>query len=214
MTLFILTVLPYILFSALCICGFYKISRHNIIILPNETFRVEGHILKWWSEFWEATTGVTSWMYSGDQLEEKFKVLKAANPKIAAKLQVAPEKQSLVISQVLSAQKENILTKEDREFIEDYLQVRTHLNADALFLFLDEPKYRFPKWVRFPISGCPICMAGPISMGGLTWLCFVIFSGNVFSFSDHPETLKWAMWMPYCIALSFVNYVISKKIDL
>ncbi len=206
MLIFLTSLILYLLFSSFVICGFYKITRHRLVIMPDGKIKSEGDILKWWSEFWEQTKGIKSYQYQGDQLEEKFKVLKAANSKLATKLQIAPEKMSLVIT--------GELLKEEKSFIEEYLQVRAFVNADALFLFLDEPKYVFPKSLRYILSTCHVCMASPVSYGGLCWLAFCILSPKSFDWSQHSALLPWLLWIPFCIALSFLNYLVGKKAEL
>lgn len=204
MLLFLTSIILYLLFSSFFICGFYKISRHRLVIMPDEKIKSEGDILKWWSEFWEQTNGVIQYQYQGSQLEEKFKVLKAANSQLAAKLKLAPEKMSLT----------GTVMQDERNFISEYLQVTVFINADNVFLFLDEPKYRFPKSVRFLTSQCHVCMSSPLSGGGLLWLLFCNVSRGMFDWAANPALMPWLFWIPFCIALSFLNYLVGRKAEL
>jgi len=195
-----------ILMASLFICGLYKISRHHVVIMPDGKHRIEGDLLKWFSAFIEQTHGYTSYQYQGEQLEEKYRMLIAADRKnLKHKLQVAPEKMSFLIKDG------QMLNVEERRFIDDVCQVRTRLNADVLFLFLDTPNYVFPKWIRFAVISCPPCMAS--FWGSLFWWGFVCFQQSAFSWSAYPEALHWAMWPVFCTALSFVNYLFARKAE-
>jgi hypothetical protein len=195
-----------LLMASLFICGLYKISKHHVVIMPDGRHRIDGEILKWFSAFIEQTNGISCYQYEGEQLEEKVRVLFAADRKLKTKLQVSPEKMSLMVK---SGQ---TIDSEERRFIEDICQVRTFVNADVIFLFLDVPKYVFPKWVRFPVISCPVCMASV--WGSLFWWGFVYFQKTAFSWSAHPNLLHWVMWPIFCIALSFVNYLFIRKSEL
>ncbi len=203
MLVFIITLLLYTLFCSLFICGFYKLSRSQVIVMPDGSTRTDGYILKWWSEFWEQTKGVKAWQYSGDQLEEKYRVLLAANSKLAARLLINPERMSFQLKD------SNILSDADRKFIEDYLQVRVLINAGSVFLFLDEPKYRFPKSVRFMWSQCHVCMASPLSFGLISYIGFVKMNTGM-----AENWVLLALFIPFCVVLSFLNYIIGRKFDL
>jgi hypothetical protein len=157
-----------LLIASLFINGLYKISRHHIVIMPDGSKRVEGDLFKGLSAFIEQTKGVKPWQYQGDQLEEKFRILKAADRKnLKHKLDIAPEKMSLVLKDG------QLLNSEERRFIEDICQVRVFINAEAVFLFLDMPKYLLPKWIRNPLISCVVCMAS--FWGSLFWWGFVYF---------------------------------------
>lgn len=196
------SVLLMLIFSCIAICGFYKISRHTIVVMPNEKLKSEGYVLKWWSEFFEQTSGLKSYQYSGDQLEQKLKTLAAAKKGAADKLKVTSERFSLEIVSPFDSK--------EREFVEDILQVRTQINGGYMFLFLDEYKYRFPKWVRMVYSQCHVCMASPVSLGGLSWLAFVKLFPAGLDATPYPLAACWLGVIPYCIALSFLNYIVGK----
>lgn len=208
MITFFITIFLLLAFSSLFILGFYKLTRHQVVVMPNGRLTTEGFLLKWWSEFWEHIEGYSQIRYEGDQLEEKYKILVAANKKLSTRVFVNAERLSLGITN------DYVLTKEDRSFVEEYLQVKTCKNGGNLFLYLEEPQYRFPEWIRLPISGCSICMSGPYAYGGMIYWLFVHFQKDTFSLASHPQTLQWLLFIPFCIVLSFVNYVAMKKLEL
>lgn len=172
--------------------------------MPDGSIVYHGDIFKAWSMFWERTNGIKSWQYKGEQLKEKYKVLISANPKFKQRLTVSPEEFSLV---VISEK----ISPEDREFIEDILQVRTRSNDIAIFLYLDYPKYVFPSWVRKPFSNCPVCMASVF--GSPAYWLFVHFQRDAFLWSSHPYQLQWVTWPIFCISLSFINLLWAKKAE-
>lgn len=192
-----------LLMASLSISGWYKITRHQIVVMPDGTYRVDGYLFKQFSMFFEQHKGFKAWQYKDDQLEQKYKTLIAAERKFKAKLEVAPEKQSLVLKP------DQTLDSNERRYIEDITQARTFVNAEAVFLFLDTPKYVFPKWIRYPLSECPVCMSSVY--GSLFWWGFVYFQKNAFSWSAHPTLLHWVMWPVFCVSLSFINYLWAKK---
>lgn len=190
-----------LLIASLFINGLYNISRHHIVIMPDGSKRIEGELLKGISAFLEQTKGIKPWQYKGEQLEEKFRVLLAADRKnLKHKLQLSPEKMSL------SLKDGQLLNLEERRFIEDICQVRVFVNADAVFLFLDMPIYLFPKWIRFPVISCPTCMAS--FWGSIFWWGFMTMKPGTF----HVEPFwHWLLWPVFCISLSFVNYLWAKR---
>lgn len=192
-----------LLMSSFFICGLYHISKHHVVIMPDGKRKTQGEIFKWFSEFIEQYNGYISYQYKEDQLEEKYRVLIAADRKMKDKLIVGPEKMSLIVG--------HALTKEERQFIDDILQVKTRLNANVLFLFLDIPKYTFPEWIRKPVISCPTCMASV--WGSIIWWVFVYLQQSAFAWSTHPDTAPLFMWPFFCISLSFMNYLWSKKAE-
>lgn len=177
--------------------------------MPDGSERHEGFLLKWWSELWEQTNGKISWMYVNEQLEEKLEAIREAIPELSLRLGIAPEKRSLL----LMFRNDEKLSSAEKDFIEKTLQVRVHVSSDAIFLYFDEPKYVFPKWIRNPISACPVCMSSPFAWGGLMWAAFLYFNPSAFLWAQNPVLLSVLMVIPFCVSLAFMNYLIGKNAD-
>ena len=58
-------------------------------------------------------------------------------------------------------------------------------------------KYKFPEWIRKPISSCIYCH-GSI-YGTAIWVLLSFIAGQEYSFSQ----LAW-LWVPYCLTLSII----------
>src|SRR6185369_11016835 len=109
MLTFFITILLLIGFSSLFILGFYKLTRHQLVVMPNGQLKTEGFVLKWWSEFWEDVFTYRMIKYEGEQLEQKYKILKAANKMLSTRVFVNVGKASFGVTNDYE------LTKDDRD---------------------------------------------------------------------------------------------------
>lgn len=206
--IFLTTFLVYLVLAGLIVIGFYIITRGETSVQPDGTVRRKGKIFKGWSLFWERTTGMRQVYYCDSELVERLTWLKQYNMGLAQRFKIAEGHKSL---EFLTP-----LTSDDQNYIRDVLQCKIVVNnsqqlagTDAcqyLFLYVEEPVYYYPEWLRFPLSQCPPCMA---SVGGsLLYWPVVIASGNFFSWCRDgysPALLAVFFWILFCLALSAVN---------
>lgn len=194
---FIAFYLLFLLLSALIIIGFYIITRGERSIQPDGTIRFKGKIFKQWSLYWERTTGSKRIYYSGDALKEKLRWLKEYNANFRGKLEIAKNLYSVTILEDLSPV--------DILYIEDVLRCQVErATSPNLYLYVEEPQYHFPEWLRYPLSQCPPCMA---SIGGtLLYWPVVLLAGNIFDWTTGPHALPYFyFWVLFCFALSALN---------
>lgn len=69
------------------------------------------------------------------------------------------------------------------------------------------PVYRFPEWIRHPLSECIICYSS--IYGSIIFWTTWIFQRWYFPAETLPLIL---VWVAYCISLAPINYFIHKQI--
>lgn len=200
--------LEFLVLAALIICGFYIITRGEKIVQPDGSIIRKGKIFKQWSLFWERTTGTRSVYYCGATLEEKLAWLKQINSGVGSKLSLNAAQTGLVSIGVFG--------DADLSYIKEMLGCEIKVEEPAgtgpvsFLLYVKEPVYYFPEWLRFPLSQCPPCMA---SVGGtLLYWPLVLFSGNIMSWTDRPVWAYIFFWITFCLALSALNKLAYKTI--
>lgn len=185
-----------LILAAFIIIGFYIITRGQKHIQPDGTYRTTGKIFKQWSLFWENTTGMQKVYFCEDQLLQKFRQLLEYNSPLAEKLKLTPEKRSLEIV--------GHFTLSDIVYLKETMNVDAEVNLPYLYLYNEEPVYRFPEWVRYPLSQCPPCMG---SVGGslLYWPVVGLAGDGLFTWSAAPAWTSIFFWILFCLALSAAN---------
>lgn len=187
----------FLCLSALIIIGFYIITRGERSIQPNGGVRLKGKIFKRWSLFWERTIGTTPVYISEEQLKEKYRWIRECNQDIGDKLRPNAIGTSLEIL--------GTLQYKDLLYIQDVCRCNTRVDAaGVLFLFVDEPQYYFPEWLRYPLSQCPPCMA---SIGGsLLYWPVMLLAANTLDWTSAPHGAVYCyFWVLFCLALSALN---------
>lgn len=204
---FLLEFLAMLLIGMLVISGFYIITRGEKSVQPDGKIRYTGKIFKQWSLFWEQTNGTHLVYYSGETLAEKYRVLVSYNSMLAAKLEVLD-------GQVLRIIREDSISYEDMFYIKEVLACEAGVKVSGsdqhIYLYLKEPIYYFPEWIRYPLSQCPPCMA---SVGGtLIYWPFILMLGSVYNWSIYPTMAYLFFWVVYMLALSALNKLAYKII--
>ena len=202
MITFLITFLLMLLSGSIFILGFFTITRGKIIILPNGKEEKEKEIFGEWQLFWEGIDRYQKVFYAGEQLEFKLKILEQLKPAYMGEISFAPEKRSLIFRTPPTA-------AEIRD-IEFSLNCKSFQKDEVLFLYEDEPLYRFSEWVR-KITNCYICLS---SIGGTFYYWILMyFYPNLFLDSTYPTLCKTIFWIIYCVSLSFLNKIIKENLD-
>ena len=193
------------LLGSIAILSWYHITRHWQSKLPNGKIVIEGFLFKHWSLFWEKIVRWDSVYFTDkEQLKTKWLELNRLDKKTASKF-VFKESDGWI------GLRENELTTEQDIFnIESVLGNRVHLfETGSLFLYNEVPIYRFPEWIRNPISHCPTCMASVY--GSIIWWGFVFLQKNSFYWSYSPKLCYFAFWILFCLVLSKLNTTFNDK---
>lgn len=185
--------------SSFFIVQFHILTRHYIVVNPDNTESVDGYILKWWSCFWEHTVGEKTVWYQGDSLVKKFELLQQLQPKISCKLQIG-EHNDLKILEKLEL---NEITK-----IESVLNCKVLANTMFVYLFISEDIYFFPKFIRKPISECVVCMA---SIFGSTIWVLINKMINLFLWSNNYWLSYFFFGILFLFIVSNLNLYIYRK---
>lgn len=167
-----------IVLSSFFCSWWYQLTRHSLEMQPNGKIKVIGYLPKWWSYFWEYQTGIKKIYYENEGEKQMIKML--------------PEKWNLIPLTELEAEMNCKIEKTE-----------THI-----YFYIEEPKYRFPEWIRNPISACPTCM-GSI-YGTAIYLMFCLSVKDVFLWSNHIYTTFFSFWIIFIITLSFGNTFLTK----
>lgn len=196
MITFLITFLLLLISGSIFILGFYTITRGEIKINPNGDEIKEKEIFGGWQLFWESIVGYEKIFYSGKQLEFKLKILEQLKPAYMGLISFSTkqEKRSLYF--------ETIPTEAEIRDIEFILNCHVFQKENIVFLYDEEPIYRFSDWVR-KITNCYVCLS---SVGGTIYYFLMLhFYPNIFDLSVNPKASKFVFWVVYCVSLSFVN---------
>lgn len=191
--------------GAFFIIGFYIITRGERTVQPDGTQKVTGKILRRWSLFWEQTNGVKLVYFRGRQLLDKFYLLHAYKPELFDKLDITEGQMSLLVLEPL--------TQSDKVSLAEILECQVHVKDEFVFLYKEEPIYRFPEIIRYPLSQCPPCMA---SVGGtfIYWSFVLMTAGDIVSWGPYQVISTAFWWIIYCVALSSINKLVHRMIEL
>lgn len=192
-----------LLSGSIFVLGFFTITRGKIIILPNGTEQKEKEILGDWQLFWEDVVKYKKVFYEGKQLEFKLKILEQLKPAYMGEITFSTkDKMSLFFN--------TPPTDAEIRDIEFNLNCHVFKNDTVIFLYEEEPVYRFPEWVR-KITNCYVCLS---SMGGTFYYWSLqYFYPNMFYNTSNPSLCKLFFWIIYCISLSFINKTIKENFD-
>jgi hypothetical protein len=188
--------------------GWYIVTRGYWYILPNGQFKKEGKIFKVWSLFWEQYREEKKIYYQHGELEKKYNLLKKIKPAISSKLFVHLNGVCLKMPQKFS---ENKITDTELSDMSDVLACEIEVSDGEIYLYVNEPVYLFPSWIRYPLSECPPCMA---SVYGTAIYWFVVTQEkSLFLWASKENLAKWVFWVMFCLILSCLNKFIDKKIN-
>lgn len=194
---FLISFLVLIMLGACFIIGFYIITRGERIQQPDGSVVTTGKILRGWSLFWERQTGTTKVYFRGKTLRDKFNFLVDCNAELGKKLGLQEGDASLTIGAMTIA-------SEDIRYIQDLLHCQVEVDsAGCLFLYLYEPTYYFPEFLRYPLSQCPPCMASVF--GSLVYWGILLQYPEAFAWSNAPYFGIFYFWVFFCISLAAGN---------
>lgn len=200
MTLFA-TFLILLIIGPLFITGWYVITRGNYAIEPDGSFVAHGKLLKHWSLFWEDIEKYKPVYYYGHQLELKLEAIVRMLPKYKSRFTMNEGNNSLLCPAPLSEDEEHEIQKA--------ILCSLFVKDNDIFVYTDRPVYRFPEWVRMPVSSCLPCMSSVY--GSLFW--WVSYFVSVFLFKFDVSTVGWViLWPFYVISASGINYFFDKKL--
>lgn len=190
-----------IIIGSFFINGWYTITRGYYELQPNGSLKKKGNIFMDWSFFWERK-GTCVEDYEEKQVAQKMELLKSMRPDVAQRIKVSGG--YLYISSI-----------DDSEVIKQVVNcnLRWIGQTDGGFkyaLFAELPQYRFPWWVRYPLSECVICMSSVY--GSLFWWVFVWLQVNAFNWTEREKISYSVFWVIFIITLSAVNKFVHKII--
>lgn len=191
--------------GAFFIIGFYIITRGERTVQPDGSQKITGKLLRNWSLFWEQTNGKRMLYFRGNQLLDKFYLLHKYNPELFDKLDIT---EGLMCLKVLTP-----LSQSDKVSIAEILECQVHVKDEFVFLFTEEPIYRFPELIRYPLSQCPPCMASVL--GSFIYWSYLFMTTNDFGSwgpIDIISALFW--WVIYCVSLSSINKLVHRMIEV
>lgn len=199
MLTFISTYLLLIFVGSFFCCGWYVITRSAEYIMPDGKKEYEEMIFGFWQRFFEKSLGYKKVHYRGEQLNEKLQTLYQYIPSFEKRLKMNPEGYSLLLVG-------EDLTRDEKKKIEDLLNVIVGYNGN-IFIYNNFVIYRFPSWVRKPLSSCPPCMAS--IYGSVVYFVF----SDVLNMFDSFK-IQVILWLPFCVAVALVNKIITEKYHL
>lgn len=198
---FIITFSWLLILSSFFIISLFHLTRHWIVINPNNTKKVEGDLLKFWSRFIEMKKGDKRIYYLGDALSNKFELLNKLQPNIGKKFLLSKEKFSLGLIDTIN--------QKEIDDLEAILSCKSKWNDNNIFLYIDDPIYVFPKWIRFPLSQCPVCMSSVY--GSAIFWSFIYIQKEMFLWANNIKFSYFVFWLIFVVVLSKINRIVYKK---
>lgn len=189
---FILSFSLLLTLSSFFILAWHRITRHTIIINPDNTETTDGFIFKFWSIYWEKIIATKRVYYSGEALQNKMNELSYLAPAIYTKITSG-------------------LSEEEIDKAKRLLNCSVEKTKNGIILFIEEDIYRFPSWVRMPISQCVLCMSS--IYGSLFYWGFVFLVHNDFLWTFHKNIVIILLYPIYSIILSNLSSILSRKIN-
>lgn len=190
-----------LILSSFFIVSFFHLTRNWIIINPDNSEKIEGDLLKYWSFIIEKKKKIKRIYYSGDALLNKMNMLIKMNYSIASKFSLSPEKFSIILNESLS--------DKEKEEIEILLSCRSEWNDKNMFLYIEDVIYFLPKWIRFPLSQCVVCMSSVY--GSIIWWTTILMNKNMFNWSNNLKLSYFVFWVIFVVILSQINRIVYRK---
>lgn len=188
--------------ASLFIVGWYNITRHFVIINPDNTESIDGYIFKHWSVFFDTVYGSKVSYYTDGALKNKLDTLRITYPRIADRIEIEGNAFFFKDRQSVTAE---VLYK-----IESALQVSIKEKDGLYFLYVEELIYLIPDMIRNPFSACVKCMAS--IYGGAIW-CAVNYFTDLFTWTIHGKTGFFFFGFLFCVILSQLNSYIYGKMN-
>jgi hypothetical protein len=204
--------ISYVLLLAIgpvIIIGWYAITRGRIEYQTDGTAYQTGKLFKGWHFFWTAhkTKDVR---LGGQSLILALLKLQRELPIKDWHFEVHRGNQFKVFGTDVSELQKNGLQ------IQHLCNARLVILEGEKFGLVGTQKiYKFPEWLRDPLSECPTCMASVY--GSLIYWIVVYYAGKERMFAWVEGGLDWPwphvdFWIFYCIGCAFINTVMAKKL--
>lgn len=207
MLIFLLKFSMLLILSGIFINSWHYLSRHYIVINPDNSETVSGEALKFWSQFFEKVKRVDRLYYSGDAMAFKFSELNRLFPNIWERLEY-PNGNCLILKKDAA-----ILTTDEILRVETVLQCKVeaeeHAHVLMYQLYIEDTVYWFPDIIRKPFSACPKCMASVF--GSAIWLTINYLDSDLFLWCSHPLKGFFAFWLIFLLTLSWLSNFINSK---
>lgn len=203
MLIFLLKFSMLLILSGIFINSWYLLSRHYIVINPDSSESVSGDVLRFWSQFWEKVKRVDKLYYSGESMAFKFSELNRLFPNIGERFEYSGK--DVFILKAFA----QILTSDEILRVETVLQCKIQAIGTNYILYIENPVYRFPSWIKKPFSSCPKCMANPF--GTLIWLTINYLDSDLFLWCSHPLKGFFVFWLIFLLTLSWLSNFINSK---
>lgn len=197
---FIVTYLLMVICGCLFTIGWYIVTRGEWYIQPDGKWKKYGQIFKNWSLFWEQYRQEKKIYYREEELKKKMDLLAKVRPDL------------YTVTSVWRGVARK-LTKEDMPAIKDVLACEVKwVASDEFLLYLTEPVYTFPAWIRKPLSQCPTCMSSVY--GSLLYWFVIAQAKGIFAWSLKENLAKFGFWIIFCLILACGNDYLSQKLKL
>lgn len=187
--------------------GWYQITRGYYYVLPDGSTKPEGEIFGFWERFWEKQTGISKHEFSPEAHESKLFELRYLDKKLGDKF-VFQYVQWALIKEVAFSEEEQIKVE---KLLSCKMMPQYHPapNCISYRLYYETPKYRFPSWIRKPISGCVICMASVY--GTIIYYSFGFLTKfSIFIIFEYEKAAIVCFWFIFMTCLSYLNFWFSK----
>jgi len=180
-----MTFLEFILsYSILLVLGsflvyqWHYLTRHSLEVQPNGKVKRIGFIVSGWSAYWQKQIGIEKVYYEGDAEKALVEAIKPIWD-----INKIPE-------------------------IEQQIGCKIEVTDDEIFFYLEEPIYRFPEWIRNPISECPTCMSSVY--GSVIYFFYCLLIKDLFLWANYPIIGILFFWCIFVVVLSFLINLIVK----
>lgn len=191
-----------LILGSISILSWYNLTRHWQSTSPNGETSIDGYIFKWWSLFWEKVIYWERDYFYGKEFERKVMEMNRLEKNLLKNVKVSFE-HGLIVDD------NSALGQQDIFNIESLCSCKVFKEENFYYLFLPKPIYRFPKWVRNPLSHCPTCMASVY--GSIIWWGVVCIDKDIFLWSQYHFICNFVFWFFYCLILSRLNTILNDK---
>lgn len=208
-----MSLLIYFLLSALIgscvIAGWHTVTRGKYEQMPDGRMKYTGMIFKGWSKYWEhyVMDYANPEKYSHKQLEILYSAL-CSSMGMTDNLQATNCLSKDMVNEprrlyLPNAQSHSYFVNNLWRFSNNnpdvYWKIDKINDNGSLYISFTKlnRKYKFPEWIRKPISSCIYCYGSVY--GTIMWVILAYTAGK-----DFTTTQLLALWVPYCLTCSII----------
>lgn len=208
---FFICYLILIFITSLFINGWFLITRGTLIPLPNGGYRKSGEVLGFWERFWERQIENEKIYYNQKAFSAKLVELEYLDKKLSEKFNFNNlyKRDYLFFIDKENPSAEEV-TKCERLCSFKFLIVYHQGHGYEYHPYSEYKAYKFPEWIRKPISGCVICMASVY--GSIIYWCWVYLQKDAFLWVSNKTVGYLNFWLIFTISLACCNSFVSKKL--